>query len=765
MKMHTSLPAELSVILSRVPLQMKPMKMYEYRFTKNIKLEEINEQKWKDIKSLIEKDLRRKDIPKEGLKDFGNAVCTGQEIISKVKLPFLLGGMFGGKAEESHVLIDEKAETERVLEIPRDLSIMNFIIGQGFEKEFVRKGAAEFVMDKGTPVIDGVEKFVTISPSVVVHERDEMFLELNVRWSLAPSGNDWWKPFIGWSKKNDKQKQELLSTIKAKHARTRHHVKGGRGVQGVTILGVQDKCVSDPMSDRDGETTTFQQYFKSEYKFDLHPDGPLLKCRFSGTRKLMIYPAEILQPLFIVNLKSVPAQLCAMYPAERFTHISDVLKAIKSNSTGKYLADYGLNFAANLVSKSVARADVLPCPKIFFPSGKTLDPTQYPEQLGFIKEMGPSNVRHQAQGLPQLLCLNENQVGEVVKFLSQLGLKMNTGKADIRNVKGGNYLYLVDIRNQQSPEYKMTKLNCGQKGVVSQCYWRRLEAVIPKMIALQIAAKTGLFNYTINVRDVAPSFARQDLLIVGVDVGAPSDTRTDRLMTCVAFKVTAGNQWETYCDHSWVETRNKSQQDITVARVTEALKKFLEGAARHFKMAATNPSTIVLCRSPASCGELCMCFNWADLCKSVFTKWNVCVVGTQIRGDTKLAWDSQGAGSVRDFRNVPRGFCIDDNMTVPVTQDNVPTVQQFKGFRLCGANCVLGHANTLLYLVMEMSPQLALADLKKLMYGLCYMYPNMPGALPLPLPIKASMEYNKKFTPLSELKKLHNDMKGTMHYL
>lgn len=750
--------------LSRVPLTLKAKKVYVYRLIKKIKPEEIDDIKWKDVKSLIERGARIDKCSEEELKLLGDAVCTGQELISRDKLTFLIGKIYGGKEDSSHVTIE--SEETRDLEIPKDLAIINYIIGQGFEKSYVRKGATEYVYHEGVPMDQNNEKFVTISPSVVVHERNAMFLEVNVRWSLAPSGNNWWRQFCNWKSKKPDEQDRLAKLIKSKHARTRHAIKKGRGFQGVTLLGVTDRAVGDRMNDKSEETTTFQEYFSQSYNMNLDPKGPVLKCRFANTRKLVLYPAEILQPLFVFDIQSINVQLCSMYPEERFRHVKDVLEKAKAGAIGKYLEGYGLSFTTNLVSLRVpTNGGVLRCPKVYFPGGKTLDAGKYPEQLGFIKElMNLSTVNHHANGndFPQLMCTSDNSQ-EIVKNLQQIGVPVKTGKGDVRRVAQDSF-YVVSMRSSQTNEYKDAKMACGSKGVASQCYWRRLEAVIPKMIALQIAAKLGLFNFFVNVGEVAPSFAKSDLLIIGVDVGPPARTRPARLLTCVAFYVRGGKTWETRCDHTWVDTRNKANQDISVARINEALKKFLEATAKFYGV-SSRPGTLLLCRSPASSGELPMCFNWSEMCKSVFAKWSICVVGSQSRGDTKLAWDMNNNGKTEGFRNVPRGLCVEDNLTIPVTVDGVSTVQSFRGFRLCGANCVLGQANTLLYLVFERDQKLSLSDLQNLLYALCFMYPNMPGALPMPLPIKAAMEYNKKFNPLPDLKKLHEKMRGTMHYL
>eukprot|EP00796_Vickermania_ingenoplastis_P004836 gene4836-biopygen9837 len=351
-----------------------------------------------------------------------------------------------------------------------------------------------------------------------------MFLELNVRWSLAPSGNSWWRQFCGWKNKKEADKDRLVKLVKGRHARTRHSIKKGRGVQGVTILGAINEAAGDRM--REDDPTTYKEYFKKEYHMDLDPEGPVLKCRFAGTRKLVMYPAEVLQPLFVFDIQSINVQLCSMYPADRFRHIKDVLERAKKNDIGKYLESYGLSFTPSMVMMKVNTSrNVLPCPIIYFPSGTKLDSKKYPEQLGFIKElMNSANVRHEGKNLPQLMCTSNPQA--VIDSLNGIGLGMKVGKGDIRRV-ADNSVYVVGMRGNQTPEYKDAKMACGTKGVVSQCYWRPLQAIIPKMIALQIAAKLGYFNFRIDLQAVAPSFApsnTSNVLIVGVDVGPPAHT-------------------------------------------------------------------------------------------------------------------------------------------------------------------------------------------------------------------------------------------------
>eukprot|EP00796_Vickermania_ingenoplastis_P004842 gene4842-biopygen9843 len=221
------MPAEISVCLSRVPLAFSPKNMYVYPVIKKIKQEEMDEMKWKDVKTLLERAARSEKHSPEEMKCLRDAVCTGQELISREKLSFLVGGIFGGTEDASHITIGEGEL--RQLSIPKDLANINYIVGQGFEKEYVRKGATEYVFSQGERLDQNTEKFITLSPSVAVHQDNKMFLELNVRWSLAPSGNSWWRQFCGWKNKKEADKDRLVKLVKGRHARTRHSIKKGRG--------------------------------------------------------------------------------------------------------------------------------------------------------------------------------------------------------------------------------------------------------------------------------------------------------------------------------------------------------------------------------------------------------------------------------------------------------------------------------------------------------------------------------------------------------
>lgn len=750
-------------MLPRVELQQKAKKVFVYRIIKKFTAEDATNIKWEDIKSVVERDLKSTNASEEDRKKFSGAVCTGQDIFSVEELPFLIGEVtFGGKPAESHVKFE--LDSTRNLELPRDIANINYIIGQAFEKAYIRKGSAEFVESKGIPIDANIEKFVTFSPSVVMTE-SKTFLEMNVRWSLAPAGNTWWHEFKGWKSKSEEEKKRLLLLIKSKHARTKHFIKKNNGPAGVTILGVVEESAGDRMNTDDESSGTFKQYFQKEYSMNLQADGPVFKCRIANTRKRILYPAETLQPLFVVNVDRT--KLPSMYPPERMDYLQQLLNTSKRSRVSQFLDNFGLSFSSELVRLSMNSSDcILSAPKIYFPSGRSIDAKRYPDQLGFIKELNPSNIKHSVdqKSLPVVNCDNR-EAGAVLKRLQEFNVPMKAGGApDIRKVIKDAF-YLLNVRNPQTSLWKDMKIACGVKGALSQGYYRQLLPMIVQMIALQMIAKLGIFNYTINLRDSSPRIAASNTLFIGVDVGP--ETRSEpyrRLVTVVAF-YTSGEEWSTWCNHSWVDVRNSERQDVSVSKINEAVKKHLTAIAKRFETSKSS-GTLILMRAPCSSGELPMCFHWTALSKEIFGKWKRCVLGTQARG-MKLSWDVEpgGASATDGLRNVPRGFWMRDNLTIPLTVDGVATAHYFNGFRICGANCVLGHANSLLYLVFDRDSSITEEELRKVLYALCYMYPNMPGALPVPLPIKAAAEYNKKFGPLQEVKQMIPSMAGSMHYL
>jgi len=90
------------------------------------------------------------------------------------------------------------------------------------------------------------------------------------------------------------------------------------------------------------------------------------------------------------------------------------------------------------------------------------------------------------------------------------------------------------------------------------------------------------------------------------------------------------------------------------------------------------------------------------------------------------------------------------------------------GFFVNGANCSLGHAKPVKYLVLQdSSKEGGVKELEELLYALCFLFPNKADALPYPLPLKCADKYANLFVTLDVnlLRSLHPNLKTKMHYL
>lgn len=769
-KMHRALPETLTVVLTRAKMQKKSTELFFYKIIKRINEKNINSPKFADMKTILLKALESAGASTELLKCFKDSVCTNQEVISVARLPFgdVKRVVYSITSKETGVdeveleITDSKVQ-KRALNLPEDLSLLNFIIGEAFNTCYVKKGATQYISHEGEKVTRDVEKFVTVSPSAVLVRESELHLQLGLRWSLSTAGDTWWREFMNWKSTKDTEKARKEEKIRLKNVKTLHRPIGYDYV-GYKILKVTDAVAGDVLSEKVNKT--YCQYFQERYNFTLDPKCPIFKCRRTGTTTVVKYPAQMLQPLFVFDLKAIPAQLCAMYPALRFKLAEGLLNEIKKSNVGKYMQKFGLWCSTSLEKLQVSRkSNILPCPKVYLPNGKVINASEYPEQLGFIKELTGGQMR-QEEAKRTLLCGNANKSAPVIKECQTIGLKMPTGNTDINRVKEGKEVYLFNTNRDD--EYISTKLKCAEKGVISQCFKKDLMGVIPRMIALQIAAKMSMMNFRFNAREVALSFAKHDLIIVGIDIGV-HNRRADvsqRLLTCTSFRVRNGDAWETFCDHTWVNIRAKSGKDVTFTRVNEEIIRFMKSMKQHWKVNEAQEGVLLLCSSPCAVGELFGLMPGKSECNKVFPKWKISVVASQARSDTNIAWDPQNNGKTEDFRNVPRGLLIEEQLTICGTVNGDANGLTFtRGFRLCSANCTLGQARTLLYLIKEQDTELANRDLQLLLYALCFVYQNFPGSLPIPLPMKAAMEYNRKFTPLHACKRLHADLRPTMHYL
>lgn len=772
-KLHKNLPENLDIFLTRTTMNVGNVSLYIYRITKNIHQNELGMEKWKDVKTLLLQDLRKlvKKYPEcaEESNLFSLALCTNQELVSTKPLSFHGQDeiIFGGETNESHIILSLKDKVEeRPLKLPGDIGILNCMIGYAFEAEYIRKGSAEYVSSVGKQITDNANQYMAVSPSGVLQGENKLYLQLGIRWTLAPAGNSWWKAFLNWKQTPEHQKEEKRKLIKSKHARTLHKPVG-HGYAGLTIVDVVDEVAGDPLNKESSQT--YCDLFKEKYQMPLDPKGPVLKCRFAGTKKLVRYPAEVLQPLFIFDLKSVPVQMCSMYPSERFQFAKDILEKGSKGPIGARLKQFGISFSPQVEKiRLVGKASVLPCPKVLLANNTSLEAADFPDQLGFVNQLTKGTMHNNTLDM-KLVLVNQNNFDPVVSSCKDIGITMPTRKSNLKEVKEDNNFCLVSLPNQPDA-YKNTKLFCAARGILSQCFFKRLEGVIPRMIALQMASKMMLLNFKVNPKSSAPSFCKKDLLLVGVDLGVGTESKlrdttvSERLLTFVSFRVQENNQWETWCNHCWVNIRDREGVDVMERRVKEEIDHFLKAMKAHWKISGA-PGALVLLRSPCSSGELPQGTGWAEGCQKLFPNWSICVLGSQSRSGVNLAWDVKKNANADDFCNVPRGLVIKDGLTIPMTVNGESMVYSFEGFRLCGSNCVLGQSTTLLYLILKQDSKLMVKELQQLLFDLCFMYPNMPGSLPMPLPIKSAVEYNKKFSTLRDCKNLHEKLRTTMHYL
>lgn len=576
----------------------------------------------------------------------------------------------------------------------------------------------------------------------------------------------------------------------------------------VKIKSATDLFNKSPAGLKKDPTKTFVEYFKQKYNINLNPEGRVLLCRpLSGRNsRPMHYPAELLRPLVLDERQTSRLPfICGIYPEERMQRVKDAFDSISRDpKVTDFLKAYGVAIPNTELLR--VRGSLVATPKVWVPGVQApVDPNAFTGQQGFAQALGRLTLQGCTEfakfsrlvASPSLLA-QPVLVNALKKY--RVGLPQATG-LDITpaSVPKAGAFACVQLHDLDSKRYNEMKTALCKNGVVSQCVVKAMDRSIPDMIAQQMAAKIGQLCFMVDVNELGEGFASGPVLLVGVDVGSNWRDETVRGRTVrqythtisfVAF-LAEGKKWRPFCNHQHVagseqllyadsaaatseSSESKQQQQQRHHQnaggirenATDVLRAhfagFLKEVKRHFGLASAKPGSVVVYRGCTSNGEVAAAESLADDVKAEFGKWNYAVMTAQARSHTRFAMLPPSPNCpVQERTNVPRGFCTCDFIDVCLTGAGKGSK---KAFYLTGAFCCLGHASNTLYVVLA-SSGIGLPALQKLTFALCFMYPNKPDALPLPLPMKCAAEYARKFSVLPDVKTLHESMKPTMHYL
>ncbi|AIN96255.1 argonaute/dicer protein-like protein [Leishmania panamensis] len=565
---------------------------------------------------------------------------------------------------------------------------------------------------------------------------------------------------------------------------------------------------SSPTMFKTNPEETFVEYFKRKYDAIIDPTLPMLYCVFADRTKMsrrMPYPADslLLNKLNEAQLSKLPI-LCSIYPNERIKRIKAALERVLASPLMiTVLQQYGVRIQPQFVKVS---GRVLPAPTIYVPSGPNMfnriNTAEYTGQAGFA--LGLKDLQHPSQPCEfKTLLMDEYFMhGNITHWLQKYNValpsprKTSFDSAAQRITEGSGTFAMVKLRTKEAGAYNNFKERFARGSIVSQMAVVDLTRNVPQMITQQVAAKIGQLCFVADVDEAGKSFACRPLLIVGAVVGTAMNTMLEKYksinvrlytITFVAF-LANGKSWKPYCMHHQVKgeehvlyedsdaaSSHMSSTTLTVRRqnANEVLNNrfpdFLKEVTAHFKLDGKgSKGTMVLYRGAMTDAEVGFTANMDLVMEQVLPNWDTATVVVHPRSHFRMAWDPtavfprETASAYAGFSNVPRGFSTTDCRIILADSDPYTPVDSFY---LSAANCTLGHATNTYYLVQKRAASISLMDLQKLTYNMCYMYPNKPDALPLPLPIKCAYEYARKYGSLKSVKELPTRMRPTMHYL
>ncbi|KAG5484749.1 hypothetical protein LSCM1_06570 [Leishmania martiniquensis] len=569
-----------------------------------------------------------------------------------------------------------------------------------------------------------------------------------------------------------------------------------------------DVLAGSPAKLKANPEETFVEYFRRKYDATIDPTLPVLYCRFADRSKvsrLMPYPADVLQlsTLNSIQLSRLPT-LCSIYAGERSRRINAALqRVLRSPSMAAVLQYYGIRIQSYPL---MASGKVLPAPNIYVPTGlhrfNRIDAAEFTGQAGFA--LGLKGLCHPNQPCKyQRLLMDEHfNTGNIARWLREYNVALpkptvvRFGSA-VPPLKGqpGTFA-MVKLRTKDAGPYNDFKQHFARDSVISQMAVVHLHRSVPQMITQQVAAKIGQLCFFIDVNETGPSFSSRPLLVVGAVVGSAMSTLQEKHVSAnvtlhtvafVAF-LAIGKCWKPYCMHYQVQGEERvlyTEGDVATSSLpadapagrrqnanevlNEKFPDFLKEVAVHFQLDGNSTKgTVVLYRGAMTDSEVGFAANMSLAIEQVLPSWDAAILVVQPRSHFRMAWDfttvfpEEKRNGHAGLCNVPRGFCTTDCRFAFADVDPSTPVESFY---MSSANCFLGHASNTYYLVQKCAATISLADLQQLTYNMCFMYPNKPDALPLPLPINCANEYARKYGSLKAVKELPQGMRTTMHYL
>lgn len=595
---------------------------------------------------------------------------------------------------------------------------------------------------------------------MVLSAEKNLFLEIGVRWILSSSKN-WWSFLCQWKKKSESEKAKLLAKVKGNYcctAKNEHF-----GYKSLRIISVTNLVASDNLYQESGSarnSTTFASYYKEVFKVDLNPDGPILLCRYAGSRRLLRYPAEFLDALFNMDKKANNLKQTRMYAAERICRLNEICCKIEGSSAKSILKKFGISIEVDTKEYFIAnRNEILQAPQISLLGGMSVPTGEYLYSYGYPHLFVPECMKLPSAPFIKILCSDLKECSNAIEGLKKIGFESMIREGSVGKVTGDESVYICKVDSPDSPLCTETTKVCGELGVLFQCY---IAPQHPQTLALQLLSKFGYFPFSFHTKDFVSS--PKWLLTIGLDLSSANE-KNECLLTLVAILIQpsdSNDEWKHFSNHYWIDTKTEGGRRFVEPEIMEHIFDFVNMVTNYFNLCLRkSEGNIILICSPACSAKLAFLFERPLFFKALF-EWKVCVIGMQEKS-TRVAWDIKGSKDTLDCRNVPRGLCFDDTIYIPSSIGGSNT-QKLLGFRLCGANCEAGHSNVYFYYFVENTSDFTLPQLKQLLYSFCFTNPNFPGALPLPMPVKAAKVYNRKYFPL-KLKKLAPNLRHSMHYL
>nr|AOA52367.1 argonaute 1 [Zelonia costaricensis] len=753
-------------------------------------------------------------------------VCTGQAILAPAKLPvddgFSIECMCKEKegrktVVERHYSVSIRYGGEVSLKLPEHAQWVNKIIGCGLADTYGEHIGADYLdMKSATERGDGLVTMDAISPNVAhivkqngggqSKQMDVLQLDVSTKASTTARCSD----LLQQLQRNDPRafKRAATEALVGAKVTTTYGEPTFLKVKAIAF----DTLAGSPARLKANPEETFVQYFKRKYGATINPQLPVLYCRFADRTKvsrLMPYPADSLQmsTLNEMQLSRLP-MLCSIYPEERSKRVKAALqRMLASNLMKTVLKQYGIHIETTPV---MAMGKVLPAPTVYVPAGankfNTIAAVEYTGQAGFA--LGLKNLRHpdQPSAYKTLLMDEYFTRGNIGRWLQEYNVALpkptieRFGPPEKFSRGQPGTFAMVKLPNKDAAPYNMYKQRLARDAIVSQMAVVPLDRNVPQMITQQVAAKVGQLCFVTDVGEAGGSFGANPLLVLSAVVGSAMSTLQDKhksanvklyTVAFVAFLAT-GKSWKPYCLHYQVKGEEQVlYEDSDVAsssmsasspagrqqNANEVLNKkfpdFLKEVVAHFQLnGKSGKGSVVLYRGAMTDAEAGFTANMELALEQVLPSWKSATVVVQPRCHFRMGWDvkstfpevkgSNNNQTPSGLCNVPRGFSTTDCRIVFADADpNVPV----ESFYMSGANCALGHASNTFYLVQKRSKGISLADLQQLTYNMCFMYPNKPDALPLPLPINCALEYARKYGSLKAVQELPKPMRPTMHYL